>query len=136
MQRVCEGREQINRQLEILQADNDYMSGRYLQTADEIQNQDINLPGTVQELQELVLQYQQEVIKARLGCEHERKLRLQLTDEIKILREQMEAHNREYNNYKKMSQSKMKSLQYVRMLDDAVFLPFGSVFIHHSFIFV
>lgn len=111
LQRVCEGREQVNKHLEILQADNDFLSGRYLQTADEIQNQDIDLPGTVVELQELVLQYQQEVIKARLGCEYERKLRLQLSDEIKILREQMEAHSQEYNSYKKMSQTKMKSLQ-------------------------
>uniref|UniRef100_A0A1A9UT65 Rab5-bind domain-containing protein n=1 Tax=Glossina austeni TaxID=7395 RepID=A0A1A9UT65_GLOAU len=65
--RVSDDREKVNKHLQVLQADNDLLSGRYLATAEEIENQYINLLNTVEELQELILKQQQELIKSRLG---------------------------------------------------------------------
>lgn len=111
LDRLSEDREQVNYHLKSLQADNEYLSGRYMETAEEIQNQDINLPSDVNELHELVLQYQQKLITARLGCDYEKRLRLSSSDEIKLLREQLDANNKEYASYKSTTQGKMKSLQ-------------------------
>lgn len=51
MQKLSDERERINKHLETLQADNDFLSGKFLATSEEIENQYINLPNTVEELQ-------------------------------------------------------------------------------------
>uniref|UniRef100_A0A1B0BEQ5 FYVE-type domain-containing protein n=1 Tax=Glossina palpalis gambiensis TaxID=67801 RepID=A0A1B0BEQ5_9MUSC len=111
LHRVSDDREKINKHLEVLQADNDFLSGRYLATAEEIENQHINLPNTVEELQELILKQQQELIKSRLGCDFERKRCVTSLDEIQILRDQLEATDRQHSAYKKKYQAEIKSLQ-------------------------
>ncbi|KAH8271569.1 hypothetical protein KR018_008724 [Drosophila ironensis] len=111
IQRVTDDRERVNRQLEILQADNDFLSGRYLATSEEIENQYINLPNTVVELQELMLRQQSELIRARVSSEYETQKRLSTLDEIKILRAQLEESNNERRAYKRKMQLDIKSLQ-------------------------
>lgn len=111
LQRVSCDREKVNKQLETLQADNDFLSGRYLATAEEIENQYINLPNTVEELQEVILRQQNELIQARLGCDFEKKRCVTSLDEIQILRDQLDASNNERIQYKKKYQTEIKSLQ-------------------------
>lgn len=111
LQRVSDDREKVNKQLETLQADNDFLSGRYLATAEEIENQYINLPNNVEELHELILKQQNELIKARLGCDYEKKRCVTSLDEIQILRDQLDACNNERTQYKKKFQTDTKSLQ-------------------------
>lgn len=109
--RVSGDREKVNKQLETLQADNDFLSGRYLATAEEIENQYINLPNTVEELHEVILRQQNELIQARLGCDFEKKRCVTSLDEIQILRDQLDASNNERIQYKKKYQTEIKSLQ-------------------------
>ncbi|CAD7012309.1 unnamed protein product [Ceratitis capitata] len=101
LQRVTDERERVNKHLETLQADNDFLSGRYLATSEEIESQDINLPNTVEELQELILQQQNDLIQARVSSEFERKKCVTSLDEIQILRDQLEKSNNERLAYKK-----------------------------------
>ncbi|KAM7345152.1 rab GTPase-binding effector protein rabaptin-5 isoform 2-T2 [Cochliomyia hominivorax] len=111
LQRVSDEREKVNKHLEILQADNDFLSGRYLATAEEIENQYINLPNTIEELHEVILRQQNELIQARLGCDFEKNRCVTSLDEIKILRDQLEASNNERIQNKKKYQTEIKSLQ-------------------------
>lgn len=111
LQRVSSDREKVNKQLETLQADNDFLSGRYLATAEEIENQYINLPNTVEELHEVILKQQNELIQARLGCDYEKNRCVTSLDEIQILRDQLDASNNERIQNKKKYQTEIKSLQ-------------------------
>ncbi|EDX08009.1 rab GTPase-binding effector protein 1 [Drosophila simulans] len=111
IQRVSDDRERVNKQLETLQADNDFLSGRYLATSEEIDNQYINLPNTVVELQELILRQQSELIQARVSSEYERQKCTSTEDEIQILRAQLEESNNERRAYKRKMQLDIKSLQ-------------------------
>ncbi|XP_030381981.1 rab GTPase-binding effector protein 1 [Scaptodrosophila lebanonensis] len=111
LQRVSDDRERVNKQLETLQADNDFLSGRYLATSEEIESQYINLPNTVVELQELILQQQSELIQARVSSEYEKQKCVSSLDEIKILRAQLGESNNEHRAYKRKVQLDTKSLQ-------------------------
>ncbi|XP_037717001.1 rab GTPase-binding effector protein 1 [Drosophila subpulchrella] len=111
IQRVTDDRERVNKQLETLQADNDFLSGRYLATSQEIDNQYINLPNTVVELQELMLRQQSELIQARVSSEYERQKCTSTEDEIQILRAQLEEANNDRRAYKRKVQLDIKSLQ-------------------------
>ncbi|XP_017479264.1 PREDICTED: rab GTPase-binding effector protein 1 [Rhagoletis zephyria] len=111
LQRVTDERERVNKQLETLQADNDFLSGRYLASSEEIESQEINLPNTVEELQELILQQQNDLIQARVSSEFERKKCVTSLDEIQILRDQLEKSNNERQAYKKKMQADNKSWQ-------------------------
>ncbi|XP_054740604.1 early endosome antigen 1 [Anastrepha obliqua] len=109
LQRVTDDREIVNKQLETLQADNDFLSGRYLASSEEIESQVINLPNTVEELQELILQQQNDLIQARVSSEFERKKCVTSLDEIQILRDQLEKSNNERLSFKKKMQVDNKS---------------------------
>ncbi|XP_064543869.1 early endosome antigen 1 isoform X1 [Drosophila montana] len=111
LQRVTDDRERVNQQLETLQADNDFLSGRFLATSEEIENQYINLPNTVVELQELMLRQQSELIQARVSSEYEKQKCVTSLDEIQILRAQLEESNNERRAYKRKVQLDIKSLQ-------------------------
>ncbi|EDW61248.1 early endosome antigen 1 [Drosophila virilis] len=111
LQRVTDDRERVNQQLETLQADNDFLSGRFLATSEEIENQYINLPNTVVELQELMLRQQSELIQARVSSEYEKQKCVSSLDEIQILRAQLEESNNERRAYKRKVQLDIKSLQ-------------------------
>ncbi|XP_013097984.1 early endosome antigen 1 [Stomoxys calcitrans] len=111
LSRISVDRERVNKHLEMLQADNDYLSGRYLATAEEIENQYINLPNTIEELHEVILRQQNELIQARLGCDYEKKRCVTSLDEIQILRDQLDASNNDRATYKKKVQTEIKSLQ-------------------------
>lgn len=111
LQLVTDERERVNQQLETLQADNDFLSGRYLATSEEIENQYINLPNTVDELQELMLRQQSELIQARVSSEYEKQKCVTSLDEIQILRSQLDEGNNERRAYKRKVQLDIKSLQ-------------------------
>ncbi|KAH8413835.1 hypothetical protein KR222_009133 [Zaprionus bogoriensis] len=111
LQRVTDDRERVNQQLETLQADNDFLSGCFLATSEEIENQYINLPNTVVELQELILRQQSELIQARVSSEYEKQKCVSSLDEIQILRAQLEESNNERRAFKHKMQSDIKSLQ-------------------------
>ncbi|XP_017868360.1 PREDICTED: rab GTPase-binding effector protein 1 isoform X1 [Drosophila arizonae] len=111
LQRVSDDRERVNQHLETLQADNDFLSGRFLATSEEIENQYINLPNTVVELQELILRQQNELIQARVSSEYEKQKCVSSLDEIHLLRAQLEESNNEMRAYKRKVQSSIKTLQ-------------------------
>lgn len=84
-------RETIHRHLTTLQDDNDILAGRYMASSEEMQNQLIDLPNTVEELQEILLQSHQSLIEARVGCEFAQRKCTSLADESQVLRDQLQS---------------------------------------------
>lgn len=97
MLRMTEEREQVHRHLEMLQRDNDILSGKYIAHSQALQNQEINLPNNVEELQEMLLSTHENLIEAKIGCEHAEQEMLTLRDESQLLRAQLRDQNRESN---------------------------------------
>uniref|UniRef100_A0A1B0CSB9 FYVE-type domain-containing protein n=2 Tax=Lutzomyia longipalpis TaxID=7200 RepID=A0A1B0CSB9_LUTLO len=104
-------RESVHRHLESLQRDNDILAGKYLATSEEIQNQEINLPDTVEELQEMLLQVHQSLIEARVGCEFEQTKSISLRDESQLLRDQLETFYKERQAYELVANIRSLELQ-------------------------
>ncbi|GAB0091366.1 rab GTPase-binding effector protein 1 [Sergentomyia squamirostris] len=104
-------RETLHRHLESLQRDNDILAGKYLATSEEIQNQEINLPNTVDELQEMLLQVHQSLIEARVGCEFEQTKSISLRDESQLLRDQLESFYKERQAYEREVVANLRSLE-------------------------
>lgn len=83
-------REMVHRHLNTLQDDNDFLAGRYMASSEEMQNQLIDLPNTVEELQEILLQSHQSLIEARVGCEFAQRKCASFSDETQVLRDQLQ----------------------------------------------
>lgn len=83
-------REMVHRHLTTLQDDNDFLAGRYMESSEEMQNQLIDLPCTVEELQEIFLQSHQSLIEARVGCEFAQRKCESYADEAQVLRDQFQ----------------------------------------------
>ncbi|XP_055296946.1 rab GTPase-binding effector protein 1 isoform X2 [Sitodiplosis mosellana] len=88
--KMANEREMIHRHQTTLQDDNDFLAGRYMASSEEMQNQLIDLPNTVEELQEILLQSHQSLIEARVGCEFAQRKCNSFSDEAQVLRDQLQ----------------------------------------------
>lgn len=104
-------RESVHRHLNTLQDDNDFLAGRYLASSEEMENQLIDLPSTVEELQETLLQSHQSLIEARVGCEFEQRKCASYLDEIQVLRDQLQAAWAERHASDRDFSARIKSLE-------------------------
>lgn len=104
-------RENIHRHLDKLQSDNEFLCGKYLATSQELQNQRIDLPNNVEDLQELLLQYHENLIEARVGCEHQQRESMSLLDEAQLLRDRLNDLNNERQAFEKDVSTKFRSLE-------------------------
>lgn len=104
-------RESLHRHLNTLQDDNDFLAGRYLASSEEMENQLIDLPSTVEELQETLLQSHQSLIEARVGCEFEQRKCASYLDEIQVLRDQLQAVLDERHATDRDFMARIKSLE-------------------------
>lgn len=98
LMRLTDEREFVHRHLEMLQRDNDILSGKYIEHSQILQNQEINLPNTVEELQERLLNNTENLIEAKIGCEHAEQEMVALRDETQLLRAQIKDQNYEAKN--------------------------------------
>lgn len=89
--KLTNDRELVHRHLTTLQDDNDFLAGRYLASSEDMQNQLIDLPNTVEELQETLLQSHQSLVEARVGCEFAQRKCASFSDEAQVLRDQLQA---------------------------------------------
>ncbi|KAF2898144.1 hypothetical protein ILUMI_08014 [Ignelater luminosus] len=66
---LTQDREKVQQELEKLQKENDNLVGKYSIHSQELQSEMINLPDTVEELQEVILKMHQDLIIAKIGKE-------------------------------------------------------------------
>uniref|UniRef100_A0A6Q2ZDD3 Rab GTPase-binding effector protein 1 n=1 Tax=Esox lucius TaxID=8010 RepID=A0A6Q2ZDD3_ESOLU len=85
---LMRSREQVADELNRLQKDNDSLTGKHRLHLSVQQQEDFNLPTTVQELQPLVLQLREDIVAARTAADH---LEEKLKAEILFLKEQLQA---------------------------------------------
>lgn len=95
LMRLVEERQRINEHLETLQRDNEYLSGRYLEHSDELKEQDINLPQSIDELHELVLKLNENLIVSKVGQEFNEAKCISFRDEASLLRDQLQRKEKE-----------------------------------------
>ncbi|GLV43212.1 Rabaptin-5 [Carabus blaptoides fortunei] len=82
-------REQVYERLGSLQRENDYLVGKYSAHSQQLQNEAINLPDTIEELQEKLLKLQEEMIVAHVGKEAAQEQGQTLQGDIALLRDQL-----------------------------------------------
>lgn len=104
-------REMVHRHLTTLQDDNDFLAGRYMESSEEMQNQIIDFPSTVEELQETLLQSHQSLIEARVGCEFAQRKCESYADEAQVLRDQFQNALEERKTSDRQFTSQIKNLE-------------------------
>lgn len=104
-------REQLHRHLETLQSDNDFLAGKYLANSEELQNQRIDLPDNVEDLQEVLLKCHENLIEARVGCEFEQRKSTSYFDEAQLLRDQLAMQYNDRHEYERDVTARIKSLE-------------------------
>ncbi|XP_025090931.1 rab GTPase-binding effector protein 1-like isoform X1 [Pomacea canaliculata] len=67
---LSENRLEVQKELTKLQDENDNLLGKHSKTAQQLQNEDINLPNNLEEMQLLLLKYREEIIAAKVAKEH------------------------------------------------------------------
>lgn len=92
-------REKTNAQLEELQKENDNLIGKHSKHSEQLRNESINFPDTVEELQELLLNAHEELIAAKVAKEAKEEQLNTLKCEIQLLRDSM---NSELSSGKEM----------------------------------
>ncbi|XP_063225458.1 rab GTPase-binding effector protein 1 isoform X2 [Bacillus rossius redtenbacheri] len=88
---LTQQREQVQEQLTRLQKENDNLIGKHSMNSEELQDQEINFPNTVEELHEMLLAYRDELIKAKVAKEVKEEQERTLQCEVQLLRAQMNA---------------------------------------------
>ncbi|CAG5870337.1 unnamed protein product [Menidia menidia] len=85
---LVKSREQVADELSRLQRDNDSLQGKHRLHLELQQQEDFQMPGTVQELQGLVLQVREDLVALRTSADH---MEERLKAEILFLKEQIQA---------------------------------------------
>ncbi|XP_014209189.1 rab GTPase-binding effector protein 1 [Copidosoma floridanum] len=93
--RLTRERDDVQRHLDKLQQENDYLMGKYSRHSEHYQYEHINMPNTVEELHVSILKIREELIVATIAKEEtERKCR-SLECELELLHDQIEQDNQE-----------------------------------------
>ncbi|KAK7604017.1 hypothetical protein V9T40_004290 [Parthenolecanium corni] len=88
LMQLCIDRENNQKELNRLLRENDNLVGKYSKHSQQLQNEVINLPDNVEDLQELILRYQEELISAKIAKESADETVSALMKEMNSLRDQ------------------------------------------------
>lgn len=102
--RLTGEREQTMRHLEQLQQDNDFLAGRFAATAAELQNERIDMPCNVDDLQVCLLRSHEDLIETRVGYELEQRRSRTYCDEARMLADKQ-------RDYEHEAETKIKALR-------------------------
>lgn len=95
LMKVVEERQEIHENLDTLQRDNEYLSGRYLEHSNEMKDQEINLPQSIEELHEFILKLYENLIVSKVGQEFNEAKCVSFRDETNLLRDQLHQKEKE-----------------------------------------
>ncbi|XP_041347678.1 rab GTPase-binding effector protein 1-like [Gigantopelta aegis] len=105
---LTDSREQIQKELKRLEEENDSLVGKHSQTAQQMQNEDINLPTNMEEMQLLLLKYREEIISAKVAKEHTEE---SLRSEILFLKDQVVSEQQEKTTIEETLTNELHTLQ-------------------------
>lgn len=127
MVEVVQEREGISIYLQTLQRDNEYLSGLYLQHSDELKAQDINLPQSIEGLQEKLIILNENLIESKVGMEFNQAKCISFRDEASLLRDQLQKKEKERELLEQKLHHRIRSLEdklknehhiHLKLLDD------------------
>ncbi|KAK3884811.1 hypothetical protein Pcinc_010939 [Petrolisthes cinctipes] len=95
LKELTRGREEVQSELTRLQNENDKLVGKHSQHSQELQNEIINLPDNMEDMQLLLLRYREDIIAAKVSKEH---IEESLKSEILFLKDQVLAEQHEKNS--------------------------------------
>ncbi|XP_052714219.1 rab GTPase-binding effector protein 1-like isoform X5 [Crassostrea angulata] len=105
---LTKDRETVQKEIMKLQSDNDSLMGAHSKFAQQLQNEDINLPNNMEELQLLLLKYREEIIQAKVAKEH---IESSLKSENMFLKSRVHAEQEEKNTLEETLNQEINSLQ-------------------------
>ncbi|XP_071442761.1 rab GTPase-binding effector protein 2-like isoform X2 [Hetaerina americana] len=106
--KLANEREKVDAELKRLQNENDNLVGKHSAHSRELQNETINLPDKVEDLQELLLKFREEVIAAKVGKEAAEETEKTLQQEILNLYQQIEGVEKKSSHFYKISVENQK----------------------------
>ncbi|CAH1801364.1 unnamed protein product [Owenia fusiformis] len=101
-------RESIQKELSRLQEENDSLVGKTSKHSQQMQSEDINLPNNLEEMQLLLLNYREEIIKAKVAKEH---IEENLKSEILFLKDASQAESQERQTMEETLSQEINTLQ-------------------------
>ncbi|XP_071544264.1 rab GTPase-binding effector protein 1-like isoform X1 [Panulirus ornatus] len=105
---LTERREVAQQELTRLQKENDDLVGKHSQHSQQLQNEIINLPDNMEEMQLLLLRYREDIIAAKVSKEHQEET---LKSEILFLKDQVLAEQHEKNTIEDRLSSEIDQLR-------------------------
>ncbi|CAI9741391.1 GTPase-binding effector 1-like isoform X2 [Octopus vulgaris] len=105
---LTESREEIQVELDRLTQENDSLVGKHSKHSQQLQNEDINLPNNLEEMQLLLLKYREEIIAAKVAKEH---IEDTLKSEILFLKDRALADQQEKNTLEETLSQEVSTLQ-------------------------
>ncbi|KAG7166856.1 Rab GTPase-binding effector protein 1-like [Homarus americanus] len=105
---LTERREAVQQELTKLQKENDDLVGKHSQHSQQLQNEIINLPDNMEEMQLLLLRYREDIIAAKVSKEH---LEETLKSEILFLKDQVLGEQHEKNTIEDRLSSEIDQLR-------------------------
>lgn len=108
LKRLTESREEVQMELDRLTKENDVLVGKHSKHSQQLQNEDINLPNNLEEMQLLLLNYREEIIAAKVAKEH---LEDALKSEILFLKDRVLAEQQEKNTVEETLSQEVSTLQ-------------------------
>ncbi|XP_063396040.1 rab GTPase-binding effector protein 1-like isoform X2 [Mytilus trossulus] len=108
LQVLTGSREEVQNELTRLQKENDTLIGKHSKYAQQLQNEDINLPNNIEEMQLLLLKYREEIIQCKVAKEHTEET---LKSEIMFLKDQIHAEQQEKNNIEESLSQELATVQ-------------------------
>lgn len=109
--KLTRGREEVQRHLTALQAENENLVGKQSKHSQQLQSESINMPNTVEELQFSLLRMREDLITAKVAQEVAQEKEKTLRYEVTLLREQMEQESRVKEQDNSMLKNEMSGLR-------------------------
>ncbi|XP_045121042.1 rab GTPase-binding effector protein 1-like isoform X2 [Portunus trituberculatus] len=105
---LTERREIAQQELTRLQKENDDLVGKHSKHSQQLQNEIINLPDNMEDMQLLLLRYQEDIIEAKVSKEHQEE---SLKSEILFLKDRVLAEQHEKNTIEDRLSSEIDQLR-------------------------
>ncbi|XP_052246058.1 rab GTPase-binding effector protein 1-like isoform X2 [Dreissena polymorpha] len=110
-------REGLQKELTRLQEENDSLQAKHSKHAGQLQNEDINLPNNLDDMQLLLLRYREEIIAAKVAKEH---LEETLRSELMFLKDQVISEQQEKATVEETLTQEISGLQEKLAFQDSV----------------
>ncbi|XP_060582022.1 rab GTPase-binding effector protein 1-like [Ruditapes philippinarum] len=110
-------RTEVQKELVRLQEENDSLQGKHSKHAGQLQNEDINLPNNLDDMQLLLLKYREEIIQAKVAKEHTEE---SLKSQIMFLKDQVVSEQQEKSTMEETLTQEINSLQERLAIQDSI----------------